>query len=67
MSPKLTKEIREYLKREYEGDKKFNRIRVLNLIREFKFQKMRGFEIKEYPDRLLGIAIKIRLLEYEFS
>jgi hypothetical protein len=43
-------------------------MQVLNLIRDFELQKMKEFEIiKEYLDRLLGIANKIRLLGFELS
>jgi hypothetical protein len=43
-------------------------MQVLNLIRDFELQKMKEFEIiKEYLDRLLEIANKIRLLGFELS
>jgi hypothetical protein len=43
-------------------------MQVLNLIRDFELKKMKEFEIiKEYLDRLLGIANKIRLLGFELS
>ena len=38
-------------------------MKVLNLIRDFKLQKMKEFESeKKYSDRLLSIANKVRLL-----
>ena len=41
---------------------------MLNLIRDFKLQKMKESEtIKMYSDKLLGIANKIRLLGSDFS
>ena len=58
----------DYLKKEYAGDEKIKGMQVLNLIREFELQKMKESEtIKEYSDRLLGIANKVRLLGSEFS
>ena len=43
-------------------------MQVLNLIRDFELQKMKEFEtIKEYSNRLLEIANKIRLLGSEFN
>ena len=42
-------------------------MKILNLIREFELQKMNDSEtVKEYSDRLLGIANKVRLLGSEF-
>ena len=38
-----------------------------NLVREFEMQKMKEFEtIKEYANKLLSIANKVRLLGSEF-
>ncbi|XP_024035527.1 uncharacterized protein LOC107175008 [Citrus sinensis] len=63
-----TKSMWDYLKKEYAGDEKIKGMQVLNLIREFELQKMKESEtIKEYSDRLLGIANKVRLLGSEFS
>jgi len=43
-------------------------MQVLNLMREFKLQKMKDYEtIKEYSNKLLGIANKIRLLGKDFT
>ena len=43
-------------------------MQVLNLIREFELQRMKDSEtIKDYFDRLLSIANKVRLLGYEFT
>ena len=56
------------MKNEYEGDEKIKRMRVLNLIREFEMQNMKGSEtIKDYSDRLLDIVNKVRLLGTNFS
>ena len=43
-------------------------MQVLNLIKEFEMQKMKESEtIKEYSDKLLSIANKVRLLGSEFT
>ena len=43
-------------------------MQVLNLMREFELQRMKESKtIKEYPDRLLGIANKVRLLGTKFA
>jgi len=63
MSLKSTKAIEDYLKAEYEGDERIRGMQVLNLIREFELQRMKESEsVKEYSDRLLSIANKVRLL-----
>ena len=63
MSLKSPKEIWDYLKTEYEGDERIRGIQVLNLVRDFELQKMKKTEsIKEYSDRLLNIASRVRLL-----
>lgn len=63
MSLKSAKEIWNYLKSEYEGDTRIRGMQVLNLIRDFEMQKMKETEtIKEYSDRLLSIANRVRLL-----
>ncbi|XP_027075930.2 uncharacterized protein [Coffea arabica] len=68
MTLKTTHEIWNFLKNEYEGDEKIKGMRVLNLIREFEMQKMKGSEtIKDYSDRLLDIVNKVRLLGTNFS
>ncbi|KAH9697037.1 hypothetical protein KPL71_023432 [Citrus sinensis] len=68
MSFKTAKSIWDYLKEEYAGAEKIKGMQVLNLIREFELQKMKESEtIKEYSDRLRGIAKKVRLLGSEFS
>ena len=57
MSLKSAKDVWEYLKEEYAGDEKIRGMQSLNLIREFELQRMKDSEtIKEYSDRLLGIA-----------
>lgn len=63
ISLKSTKEIWDYLKAEYEGDERIQGMQVLNLIREFELPRMKESEtIKEYSDRLLNIANRVRLL-----
>lgn len=60
------KEIWNYLKKEYAGDERIRGMKVLNLMRKFKLQRMKESEIdKEYSDRLLGIVNKVRLLGSE--
>ncbi|GMP24591.1 hypothetical protein CsSME_00050092 [Camellia sinensis var. sinensis] len=59
MNLKSAKEIWEHLKTEYVGDERIRGMQALNLIRGFELQKMKDAEtIKEYSDRLLGIANK---------
>jgi len=68
MSLKSTKAIWDYLKAEYEGDDHIKGMQVLNLIRDFELQKMKESEtIKEYSDRLMSIANRVRLLGSEFK
>ncbi|KAH9793968.1 DUF4219 domain-containing protein [Citrus sinensis] len=68
MSLKLAKAIWDYLKSKYEGDERIKGMQVLNLIREFELQRMKDSEtIKDYSDRLLSIANKVRLLGSEFT
>ncbi|XP_068486985.1 uncharacterized protein [Phaseolus vulgaris] len=63
MSLKSAKAIWDYLKAEYEGDERIRGMQALNLIREFELQRMKESEsVKEYSDRLLSIANKVRLL-----
>ncbi|KAL4388886.1 hypothetical protein GQ457_09G010470 [Hibiscus cannabinus] len=63
MSLKSAKEIWDYLKTEYTGDEKNCGTQVLNLVRDFELQKMKETEtVKEYSDRLISIANKVRLL-----
>jgi len=55
------------MKEEYAGDERIRSMKVLNLMREFELQKMKKSKtMKEYSDKLLGIANKIRLLGYNF-
>ncbi|KAF2284801.1 hypothetical protein GH714_030639 [Hevea brasiliensis] len=55
-------------KAEYEGDDRIKGMQVLNLIRDFELQKMKDSEtIKEYSERLLNIANRVRLLGSEFK
>lgn len=68
MNLKSAKEIQEHLKREYAGDERIRGMQALTLIRGFELQKMKDAEtIKEYSDRLLGIANKVRLLGTKFD
>ncbi|KAH9782217.1 hypothetical protein KPL71_008805 [Citrus sinensis] len=68
MSLKSAKAIWDYLKSEYERDERIKGMQVLNLIREFELQRMKDSEtIKDYSDRLLSIANKVRLLGSEFT
>nr|XP_048332975.1 uncharacterized protein LOC125423310 [Ziziphus jujuba var. spinosa] len=67
MTLKTANEIWDFLKQEYEGNERVRGMQVLNLIRELEVQKMRESEtIKEYFDRLLSIANKVRLLGTDF-
>ena len=68
MTLKTAKEIWDYLKEEYAGDERIRGMQVLNLMREFELQKMKESEtIKDYFDRLLSIANKVRLLGTQFA
>jgi hypothetical protein len=63
MTLKTTNEIWNFLKKEYEGNKRVKGMQVLNLIREFEMQRMKESEtIKDYSDRLLDIVNKVRFL-----
>ncbi|XP_022929937.1 uncharacterized protein LOC111436393 [Cucurbita moschata] len=63
MSLKTAKKIWNYLKAEYEEDERIRGMKALNLIRDFELQKIKKSEsVKEYSDRLLSIANKVRLL-----
>ncbi|XP_047150826.1 uncharacterized protein LOC124822806 [Vigna umbellata] len=67
MTLKSAKAIWDYLKREYTGDEKIRSMQVLNLMREFELQRMKESDtIKEYLDKFLGIANKIKVLESNF-
>ncbi|XP_020216772.1 uncharacterized protein LOC109800398 [Cajanus cajan] len=68
MTLKSVKAIWDYLKAEYVGDERIRSMQVLNLMREFELQRMKESEtIKEYSDKLLSIANKIRLLGSDFA
>ncbi|XP_038902464.1 uncharacterized protein LOC120089115 [Benincasa hispida] len=68
MTLKYAYEIWNYLKSEYEGDARIKGMCVLNLIREFELERMTETKsIKEYSDRLLGIANRIKLLGSTFK
>ncbi|XP_016556441.2 uncharacterized protein LOC107855956 [Capsicum annuum] len=63
MSLQSAKEAWDYLKTEYEEDERIRGMQVMNLVREFKMQRMKESEtIKEYSDRFLNLANRIRLL-----
>ncbi|KAF2319724.1 hypothetical protein GH714_018234 [Hevea brasiliensis] len=59
MTCSSAKAIWDFLKNEYQGDERIRGMRVLNLVREFEMQHMKESEtIKDYSDRLIGIANK---------
>ncbi|KAK5836245.1 hypothetical protein PVK06_012019 [Gossypium arboreum] len=59
----LANEIWDYFKAEYQGDERIKSMKVLNLIREFERLQMKESEsIKEYSDKLIDIANKVRVL-----
>ncbi|KAA8517365.1 hypothetical protein F0562_017629 [Nyssa sinensis] len=61
MSLKSAKTIWDYLKTKYEGNERIKGMQVLNLIKYFELQKMKESEtIKEYSDKLLSIANKVK-------
>ncbi|KAE8671831.1 glucuronoxylan 4-O-methyltransferase 2-like [Hibiscus syriacus] len=63
MSLKSANEIWDYLKNEYERDERIRWMQVLNLVRDFEMQKIKETEtVKEYDERLLSIANRVRLL-----
>ncbi|XP_010523618.1 PREDICTED: uncharacterized protein LOC104801932 [Tarenaya hassleriana] len=63
MGLESAKEMWDFLKKEYEGDEKINGMKVMNLLREFERQQMKGSEsIKDYVDRLVNIINKVRIL-----
>ncbi|XP_014620133.1 uncharacterized protein LOC114380360 [Glycine soja] len=68
MTLKSPKVIWDYLKEEYARDDRIRSMQVLNLRREFELQMMKESEtIKEYSNKLLGIANKIKLLGSDFA
>ncbi|KAA8533202.1 hypothetical protein F0562_033265 [Nyssa sinensis] len=68
MSLKSAKDIWDYLKEEYAGDERIKGMQALNLISEFELQRMKDSEtIKDYSDRFLSIANKVRLLGFGFT
>ncbi|KAA8538511.1 hypothetical protein F0562_028118 [Nyssa sinensis] len=68
MTLKTANRIWDYLKKEYEGNKRVKGMQVLNLIREFEMQRMKESKtIKDYSNRLLDIVNKVRLLGTDFS
>ncbi|XP_028209270.1 uncharacterized protein LOC114392359 [Glycine soja] len=68
MTLKSPTAIWDYLKEEYARDDRIRSMQVLNLRREFELQRMEESEtIKEYSNKLLGIANKIKLLGSDFA
>jgi len=68
MTIKSAYEIWNFLKTEYEGDERIRGMQALILIREFEMQKMKESKtIKEYANKLISIANKVRLLGSELS
>ncbi|KAK2632110.1 hypothetical protein EUGRSUZ_L01985 [Eucalyptus grandis] len=68
-SPIFTRIMRcDSAKDEYGGDEKIRSMKVLNLLREFERQQMNDSElVKEYFNRLIEIAEKIRVLEIDLN
>ncbi|XP_057451592.1 uncharacterized protein LOC130743382 [Lotus japonicus] len=67
MSLRSAKDIWDYLKAEYQGSESTRDMQVLNLAREFEMQSIKENEtIRDYADRLLSIANKMRLLGKDF-
>jgi 1,4-dihydroxy-2-naphthoyl-CoA synthase len=63
MSLKSAKDVWDYLKDKYVGDERIHDMQMLNLIREIELQRMKEFKtIKEYSNKLLAIANKVKLL-----
>ncbi|XP_047253029.1 uncharacterized protein LOC124887416 [Capsicum annuum] len=63
MSLESVKELWDYLKIEYKGDERIRGMQVLNMVREFELERMKESKtIKEYSNRLLNLANRIRLL-----
>jgi len=68
MALKSTKAIWDYLEKEYARDERIHSMQVFNLMTEFELQRMKEFEtVKDYTNKLLGIANKIRLLGGDFA
>ncbi|KAH1129357.1 hypothetical protein J1N35_000735 [Gossypium stocksii] len=68
MTLKTTKEILDFLNKEYEGDKRVRGMKALNLCKELELERMKEIEtIKEYFDKLLGIVNNVKLLGTDFS
>ncbi|XP_017441004.1 uncharacterized protein LOC108346434 [Vigna angularis] len=62
----LTHEIWKFLKEEHEGSERIKGMQVLNLVRELEMHRMKDSKtIKDYVDKLLGIAKKVHLLGTE--
>ena len=59
MACQSVKAIWDFLKAEYQGDERIKGIKVLNLIREFERLMKESETIKEYSDKLIGIANKV--------
>ena len=68
MSLKSTKDIWDYLKKEYVGDERIKGMQILNLVRKFELKRMKESEpVKEYTNKFHEIANRVRLLGSEFT
>ena len=68
MSLKSEKSIWDYLKAECRGNERIRGIQVLNLIIDFEIQKVKETKtIKDYSERLVNIANRVRLLGSVFN
>ncbi|XP_051140014.1 uncharacterized protein LOC127257620 [Andrographis paniculata] len=68
MTLKSAYEVWEFFKKEYERDERIKGMKVMNLLREFELQRMKESEtMKEYSNRLLVIANKVRLFGSQLS
>lgn len=68
LSLQSAKAIWDYLNEEYKGHERIRGMQALNLIRDFEMQKMKEAEtIKDYSERLLNIANRVRLLGFVFN
>lgn len=67
MTIKSAYKIWSFLQNKYEGDERIKGMQALNLVRKIEMQKMKDSEtIKEYANKLLSIANKVRLLGSNF-
>ncbi|PKI56464.1 hypothetical protein CRG98_023102 [Punica granatum] len=62
------KAIWDYLKDKYEGDERIRGMKALNLVREFeKLQMQEGQNVREYVEKLVQIANKVRIMGSNIS